>query len=403
MGTRLTEMASALHSEMADAIPELRGDPMFLELLRASTESNIETFMHLAQHAIAIEEISPPAAAVAYAQRLAQRGTSSNALLRAYRLGQRRVVDLAFAEIARQEPDADVAYAAAQLMHRMAFNYVDQVSERVIAVYESERERWLANRNSVRASVLAAVLRGDQVDIATAESALSYRLRQHHLSAVVWNTDRDSPTTALRRLESVVAAIATSIGAAGQPLFIPQDRSLSWAWIPLGRTPSAMNLDAIQRQISITDDSVRVALGTVGAAISGFRTSHLEAVRAQNVATVAAGHAHVITAYGDPGVRAAALLTADLTIAQDLVMRALGPLAADSEAMSHLRETLLVFLSEGGSYRSASERLHVHRNTVKYRVDRAIKVRGRALDDDRLNLELALVGCRWLGKAVLSA
>ena len=86
LGVRLTEMASTLHLEMADSIPELRGDPMMLELLRASVESNIETFVHLAQHSIPIDLNAPPAAAVAYAQRLAQRGTSSTALIRAYRV-----------------------------------------------------------------------------------------------------------------------------------------------------------------------------------------------------------------------------------------------------------------------------------------------------------------------------
>jgi DNA-binding PucR family transcriptional regulator len=38
---------------------------------------------------------------------------------------------------------------------------------------------------------------------------------------------------------------------------------------------------------------------------------------------------------------------------------------------------------------------------VKYRVDKAIEERGRPLDDERLELELALVACRWLGAGVL--
>jgi hypothetical protein len=41
LGTRLTQMAGALHVELVDLIPELRGDPMILELLRASVEANI--------------------------------------------------------------------------------------------------------------------------------------------------------------------------------------------------------------------------------------------------------------------------------------------------------------------------------------------------------------------------
>ena len=57
--------------------------------------------------------------------------------------------------------------------------------------------------------------------------------------------------------------------------------------------------------------------------------------------------------------------------------------------------------STRGSFVAAAERLHVHKNTVKYRVDRAVAARGRPLDEDRLELELALVATRWLGRAVL--
>ena len=402
LGDRLTELSAALGTELAESIPELRGEPAILELLRASTEANIETFLHLAQHAIPMDDVAPPAAAVAYAQRLAQRGISSTALVRAYRLGQRRMVGVFFTELAEAAPDATAAYAAAQVMHEMVSQYVDMASEGVVAEYEAERERWLANRNSVRATMVTALLRGDDVSLTSAETALGYRLRQHHVGVIVWDPDRDSSTTALRRIESVVATIAEIVGGTGEPLFLPQDRSLGWAWIPLGRRSIIIDAAAIGRAVDALDAGVRVAVGSVGATTSGFRATHLEALRAYNVATIAADRAATVTSYAEPGVRAAALLTSDLASARDLVTQVLGGLAADDEPTERLRETLLVFLSEAGSFRAAGERLHVHRNTVKYRVDRAIEVRGRPLDDDRFNLELALLACRWLGRAVLS-
>ena len=51
-------------------------------------------------------------AAEEYARRLAQRGISSTALIRAYRLGQSMMVEWAFDELDRREPDAAVALAA---------------------------------------------------------------------------------------------------------------------------------------------------------------------------------------------------------------------------------------------------------------------------------------------------
>ena len=37
----------------------------------------------------------------------------------------------------------------------------------------------------------------------------------------------------------------------------------------------------------------------------------------------------------------------------------------------------------------------VHFNTVKYRVGRAVERRGRPIDADRLDVELALLLCQW--------
>lgn len=401
LGEQLTLLSSTLGVELAEAIPELRGEPAILDLLRASIQANIETFLHLAQHEIAMDQVSPPAAAVAYAQRLAQRGISSTALVRAYRLGQRRMVDVFFTELAAAA-EPEIAYVAARILHDQVSRYVDMASEGVVGEYEAERERWLANRNSVRASMVTSLLRGDDVAPPAAESALGYRLRQHHLGVVAWDPDRDSSTSALRRIESVVAKIAEVIGAAGQPLFLPQDRSLGWAWIPLGRASVEIDIAGLSRVAQALDPGVRVALGSPGAAATGFRSSHVEALRAYAVATIAAERAAPITSYADPGVRATALLTADLAAARELVAQVLGGLAVDDEPTQRLRETLLVFLSEAGSFRAAGQRLHVHRNTVKYRIDRAVVVRGRGLDDDRFNLELALLACQWLGRAVLS-
>jgi DNA-binding PucR family transcriptional regulator len=401
MGEALTENAGDIHTEIADAIPELRGDPMMIELLRASVESNVETMLHSAQHALDVNAIVPPTAAVAYAQRLAQRGTSSNALIRAYRLGQRRFIEIAFDEVRVQESDPDVAFAAAQEIHALASTYIDVVAERVVAEYEIERERWLANRNTVRAATLNSLLSGENVDVIAGESALGYRLRQSHLAVVAWDAEAGGSASTLRQLESLVAGIGEAIGGAGPPLFIPQDRALAWGWIPL-RAVAETDVAAIDKVVLGAGGDLRIATGTAGSALSGFRNTHLEAIRAHTVATIAGDLADRVTTYATPGVRAASLLTGDLASARALVSNALGGLAADDEASARLRETLLAFLSEGSSFLATSKLIHVHKNTVKYRVDKAVEIRGRPLDDDRFNLELALIACRWLGRSVLT-
>ncbi|MCF8608220.1 helix-turn-helix domain-containing protein [Gordonia sp. HY442] len=400
IGVRLTETATALHLELAESIPELRGDPMILELLRASTESNVATFLHLAQHSLAVTDVAPPAAATAYAQRLAQRGTSIAALTQAYRFGQRRILDVAFEEIPRQESDPDVAYGAMRMMHDIGFTYVEGVSAQVIKEYDAERDRWLANRNRVRETTLRTLLRSNDVGVAEAESALGYRLWGRHLGVVVWDEAGGNTTTALRRLEAAVGTIAERVGATGQPLFIPQDRSVGWAWIPCGSSGNDVDTAEL-RGVAVEDDALRVALGTVRSSAAGFRDTHWEAIRAQTVANLAGGSADAVTTYAEPGVRSAALLASDVPAARAMVSSVLGDLAVDDEATARLRETLLCFLAEGGSYQAVARKLFIHRNTVKYRVDRAVAVRGRPVDDDRFNLELALTACRWLGRSVL--
>ena len=78
-------------------------------------------------------------------------------------------------------------------------------------------------------------------------------------------------------------------------------------------------------------------------------------------------------------------------------------MAADNASDERLRETLRVFLAQGGSYKAAAEILNLHHNSVKYRVDRAIERRGRPIADDRIDVELALLACHHIGTAVLIA
>jgi DNA-binding PucR family transcriptional regulator len=221
------------------------------------------------------------------------------------------------------------------------------------------------------------------------------------LGVVVWDRKGDDSPNALQKLQTFVATIGEAVGGSGQPLFIPRDRSHAWGWIPLGWDASHIDADVLRKVHDAAGDALHVAMGSPGKAMTGFRDSHLESLRAYAVATVADDEARRVTSYAEPGVQAAALLAADLTATRTLVATALGGLAKDTDTVERLRETLLDFLNEDGRYQNTAERIHVHRNTVRYRVAKALEIRGRPLDDDRFNLQLALVACRWLGRTVL--
>ena len=114
------------------------------------------------------------------------------------------------------------------------------------------------------------------------------------------------------------------------------------------------------------------------------------------------GLAFRVTAASDSGLSTAALLGGNVGTARVWVAEVLGPLASHTENDERLRETLRVFLRAGSSFKAAAKELHLHSNSVKYRVQRAIERRGRPISDGRLDVEVALLLCHWYGSAVLT-
>src|SRR5262249_6607468 len=96
MNERLPELASDVVLYIDAAIPEMRGDALTSELLRASAEGNINTVLRALRYPIAVESVEAPNAALEHARRLAQQDVPVNALVRSYRIGQSRVSELVF-------------------------------------------------------------------------------------------------------------------------------------------------------------------------------------------------------------------------------------------------------------------------------------------------------------------
>ena len=69
-----------------------------------------------------------------------------------------------------------------------------------------------------------------------------------------------------------------------------------------------------------------------------------------------------------------------------------GLLSYDAQHRGELVRTLEVFLSCNGNHVRAAQELHLHRNTLLYRLDRAREILGRDLEDaeTRLALQVAL-------------
>ena len=83
------------------------------------------------------------------------------------------------------------------------------------------------------------------------------------------------------------------------------------------------------------------------------------------------------------------------------VLSTLAGLATDDDYHARLRDTLLVFLQSGGSYKATAQRLTLHKNTVQYRIRKAQESLGRPVGGNRQDVELALLASHWLGSYVL--
>jgi hypothetical protein len=87
----------------------------------------------------------------------------------------------------------------------------------------------------------------------------------------------------------------------------------------------------------------------------------------------------------------ALLLRSDRRLAQELVRTQLAPLAALAAGpRARMRATLVAWLAAQGRLQAVAEELHVHPQTVRYRLGRLRELFGDALDDPQRRFELDL-------------
>lgn len=401
---RQAEVARSVQHHLASDITELRGDPEIIEMLGASVAGNIDTIFHALRYDISLENIEAPTAALEYARRLAQRGVPMNALVRAYRIGHALVLDVAGEEINNAGLAPQTSLALFERMTSVTFRYIDWISQQVVAVYEVERDRWLANRNSTQALRVREVLSGNDSDPEAVTAAIRYPMRRQHLAVVLWWPAGSGNVTgqddALAKLEQFLRSLAEHVGTQGSPLFTAADQRTGWGWLPLSSATAPSASAQLKQFAESAPGAPAVAVGTPLPSVDGFRQSHRQALRAHSVAVTA--NLTGVTAADAAGFAAAALMGENQDNAREFVHAVLGPLAGSSAGDARLRETLQVFLRHGGSYTAAADELVVHFNTVKYRVGRALERRGRPLGDDRLDVEMALLLCHWYESAVLT-
>jgi hypothetical protein len=398
MGTRaLALMVEAFHpnrdafieailTELAAEIPEL-DDPSLQRLLAASATQNVVQVLDVLSTGIDPYTATPPSGAVAYTQRAVQQGIPLSAILRAYRYGQMRLLNSCFAEL----PAMSSAETAAALIEAMNIAGVlhDRVTEQITAIYQDESARRVRDEEAIRQQWIARLLNEPNPDVAQAESALGYRLAGTHVAVEAWS--EDAPEALNRLLPLLRRTVPTIedvlVAAAGE-----QQQRL---WLRL-RTTSGIDVAQLDKKLLRT--GLRIAIGRPGEGLDGFRATARTAARVKKLA-LSAPHAPRVVWFDD--VAPVALLSDDPHALSAFVAVTLGGLAAADPRCELLRETLRTFLATNRSYADTAARMMFHRNTIYLRIQQATEQYGLRLDDDTLNVQLALAVCHWYGGAVL--
>lgn len=266
-------------------------------------------------------------------------------------------------------------------------------------------------RASLRSEALEALLAGAYVGEAQMRmraSHLGYDLNLPHV--VLWVQLHGSAARHARRdgahdperSQALAEAFEVALGAWTQV----REPDQVIALLPLGADRNQQELvDRILTQIerALGDAHDRrtpewsAGLGEPATAPAQVRRSAQEARDAAQLGAIVLGARHIARP-ADLGVYRLLLTLREHGELEPFTRRALEPLLRDQRHGDTLIETLEAFFVCNGNSTKAAERLHLHRNSLLYRLNQARELLGQDLDDPetRLTLQLAIKGRRVL-------
>jgi hypothetical protein len=302
-------------------------------------------------------------------------GRSLDALLSAYRIGARLAWErfVAAGEAAGHEPATLYRLASA------IFSYIDGISADSVEGFTQERAETEGERQR-RRRALARLLARDDVSIEEIHdlARLAAWPRPAALAALVLGGLAGDGNGNGESLEA--DRLASRLGG---DAIAEVEGTIAVAWLPDPEAPGR------RAQLAAALDGTPAALGP---AVPLARAAH-------SLARARAAHALMLEGRlpGEPIVAAddhlAELILhgGDTSLAADLSARVLAPLSElRPKAAVRLRETLRAWLDHPGQVQAVAERLHVHPQTVRYRVAQLRELFGDQLDDPDARFELAL-------------
>lgn len=381
-----TLVTDAIHEHVGDL-----EDDLYLAT-RESTRANIRLINALVARGADPTAFTAPEEALAYARSYVHAGLGLDCLTRVYREGEQAYRKLWLRHIHDRANDADELAEALGYFSDYLFTYIGAIDQPLSAAYTAEHERWVRGGIAMRSEEVRSILAGAHVNVTEASTRLRYRLEGRHVGFVIWNDAPESEDVTIddgRRLfgemDRFAGEVAAGLGATGM-LSLPIARYHA-GWAAVSEEP---DISAVPRD----RDGLRVAVGRLGRGVEGFRRSHQEALLARRVASLSERSSIACASFGSLALDA--LLTQDIGEARRFVMHELGPLTDGSDASRRLSATLEVFLQEESSFVRTGRRLHIHENTVAYRIRRVEELLGHRVSERQLELRAALRVARFV-------
>jgi hypothetical protein len=301
-------------------------------------------------------------------------GRSLDALLSAYRIGARLAWErfVAAGEAAGHEPATLYRLASA------IFSYIDGISADSVAGFAQERAETEGERQR-RRRALARLLARDDVTVEEVHdlARLAGWPRPAAVAALVVGgpSDGDGGDEPLE-----ADRLASRLGG---DAIASVDGATAVAWLPDPEAPGRRAQLAAALEGTPATLGPAVALPRAAHSLARARAAHallLEGRLAEEPIVAADDHLCELMLHGG-----------DTTLAADLAARVLAPLHdLRPKAAVRLRETLRAWLDHPGQVQAVAERLHVHPQTVRYRVAQLRELFGDSLDDPDARFELAL-------------
>ncbi len=293
----------------------------------------------------------------------ARAGRSMEALLAAYRMGARRAWRL----LSDRAVEAGLPAVQVAAFAELVFAYIDELSASSAAGHADELE----TSGRVRQRLLERLAR--QLVTGSTPATLDATARRAEWAPPVTLTAVLLPPGQVRGAET---ALGSRTLAAGEELPDLDSDEVALLLVPDASRPVLMR--ALDGRHAVVGPAVEWQRA---------RASYLRAVRARDLGLRSEGGPAVDT---DRHL-ARLVLEADPEALADLRARALEPLAALRPASAEkLTETLRAWLLCRGRREEVAEILHVHPQTVRYRVGQLRELYGERLDDPEAVLELIL-------------